>query len=76
MKNALKELTPEQIKFICEECGIEEDALFEMNDDDIYDKVYDVMCDIECAETPVDDTPITDRCQMASDIVTVLGEAL
>ena len=76
MKSALKELTPEQIKFICTECGIEEDALFEMNDDDIYDKVYDVMCDIECAETPTDDTPITDRCKTASDIVTVLGEAL
>ena len=42
----------------------------------MYDHVYDVMCDIELAEIPDDDSEESERCAMASDIVTELGNAL
>ncbi len=76
MKEVLKELSPQQIDFICFECQIDEKDLFEMDDDTLYDKVYDKMCDIECAETPTDGSPLSLRCAMASDLVTILGETL
>lgn len=76
MKEVLQSLTEEQIEFICKECNIAKDKLFDMDDDALYDKVYDVMCDIEIAETPSSDEPLTERCQMASDLVTILGNTL
>ena len=76
MKEVLKDLTEEQIGFICKECGISEDELLAMDDDTLYDKVYDVMCDIECAETPSSNEPLSERCAMASELVTVLGNTL
>ena len=42
----------------------------------LYEKVYDVMCDIECVETPSSDEPLTYHCQMAADLVTILGNTL
>ncbi|MCD8343338.1 MAG: hypothetical protein LUC19_02995 [Oscillospiraceae bacterium] len=47
-----------------------------MDDDELYDSVYDIMCDIEIAELGGDDEPESERCEMASDIVTILGNAL
>lgn len=76
MNDAIRKLTDEQLKFIEQELGFDKAALLDMSDDELYNKVYDVMCDIECAETPTDDTPITEHCKMAADIVTILGEAL
>lgn len=76
MKEVLKDLTKKQIKFICKECNITKEELFAMDDDTLYDKVYDVMCDIEIAETPSSDDPLTEHCKMASDLVTVLGNTL
>ena len=76
MREVLKELTNEQIGFICKECGITEDELYVMDDDMLYDRVYDVMCDIECAETPSSNDPLTHHCQMAADLVTILGNTL
>ena len=76
MREVLKELETEQIEFICKECKITEDELFAMDEDALYDDVYDVMCDIECAETPSNDEPLTDHCQMAADLVTILGNTL
>lgn len=35
-----------------------------------------IMCDIEIAELSGDDEPESERCKMASGIVTVLGNAL
>jgi len=76
MREVLKELKTEQIEFICKECRITKDELFAMDEDALYDDVYDVMCDIECAETPSNDEQLTDHCQMAADLVTILGNTL
>ena len=80
MRDALKELTQEQVSFICAECSVTEDELFSMDEDTLYDKVYDVMCDIEVDETmaSIDEGEVeeSERCILASDIVTILGNAL
>ena len=76
MTEVLKTLEQEYIEFICYECGITEDELFGMDNDALYDRVYDVMCDIECAETPSDDAPLTKRGEMAEYLVTELGNTL
>ena len=76
MREVLKDLTGEQIKFICKECGITEEELYAMDDDTLYDQVYDVMCDIECAETPSSNEPLSEHCQMAADLVSILGNTL
>lgn len=77
MVEAAKELSDAQIHFICRECNITKDQLMQMDEDTLYDVVYDAMCDIEIAEVPsFDDEPESDRCIMASDIVTLLGNAL
>ena len=76
MREALKKLKKKQIEFICEECGITEDQLFAMDEDELYDKVYETMCDIECAETPSTNEPLSEHCAMASNLVTILGNTL
>lgn len=76
MKEALDKLTAEQIDFICAECQISKEELFTLDEDALYDRVYDVMCDIELTEIPADDSEESERCEMASDIVTELGNAL
>ena len=76
MKKALCNLTSEQITFICAECNITNGELLTMSEDDLYDKVYDVMCDIELEEIPDDGKEESDRCKIASSIVTELGNAL
>jgi hypothetical protein len=77
MKQALQELSPEQIKFICDECSVTEERLREMDDDELYTDVYDKMCDIEIDEVcGSEDGEDTERCALASDIVTILGNSL
>lgn len=76
MKEALDKLTAEQTDFICAECQISKEELFTLDEDALYDRVYDVMCDIELTEIPADDSEESERCEMASDIVTELGNAL
>lgn len=77
MKDALKNLSKEQIDFICNECTITKEKLFAMDEDNLYDNVYEKMCDIEidevCENGGGDET---ERCSIASDIVTILGNAL
>lgn len=77
MKQALEKLSAEQIRFIYNECNITEEELLVMSEDELYDRVYDVMCDIELEELPDSDSEKeSERCEMASDIVTELGNAL
>lgn len=76
MKDALNELEPFQIAFICKECEISEEELFSLDDEQLYDRVYDVMCDIEMEESPDNDEPENERCETASGIVSLLGESL
>lgn len=76
MREVLKDLTGEQIEFICKECNITEDELRAMDEDMLYEQVYDVMCDIECAETPASNEPLSKHCEMASELVTILGNTI
>lgn len=62
MGEGRKELSAEQIRFICQECNITEKELFAFDDDELYDRVYEVMCDIEIAEIPDNDEPEGERC--------------
>jgi translation initiation factor 2 beta subunit (eIF-2beta)/eIF-5 len=48
-----------------------------MSDEDLYDKVFEKMCDIEIDTIPDDEyEEESDRCKMASDIVTLLGNSI
>ena len=73
---SIHDLTDAQMKFICEETSMAMDEIYGLSEDDLYYKVYDIMCDIEMAEIPADDEPLSERCEIASDIVTVMGNAL
>lgn len=77
MKNALKKLSKEHIVFICDECSVSEDELLSLDDDTLYDEVYEKMCDIEIDEVCSNDgEEETERCRIASDIVTILGNTI
>ena len=77
MKKALKKLNKEQIVFICDECSVSKDELFNMDDDTLYDEIYEKMCNIEIDEVcSNDDGEETERCRIASDIVTILGNTI
>lgn len=76
MVNAIKTLTDKQIEFICNACSITKDELFSM-DEEALNMVYDTMCDIEIDEVcSADSDQDSERCEIASDIVTVLGNTL
>lgn len=77
MKEVLNQLSKEQIEFICDECSVTEEYLMGMDEDTLYDEVYEKMCDIEIDEVfDRDGEEDTKRCSMASDIVTLLGNTL
>ena len=77
MKEVLKELGSEEIQFICKECLVTEEQLFAMSEDELYDSVYEVMCNIEIDEVcSADGEEESERCEIASDIVTAFGNAL
>ena len=77
MKEALDELDAAQIDFICKECEISKEKLHSLDEDELYDLVYDDMCDIELEEiSAADDVKESERCEIASSIVTALGNAL
>ena len=73
MDSWLKNLSDEQIDFICNELRFSKEDLYSMDEDMLYDKVYDPMCDIEIAEIPSDDSEETEHCRNVSEIVTVMG---
>ena len=72
LMKALEETTETQIKFICDELKISYGGLQNATEEQLED-IYDIMCDIETAETPAGDEPLSDRCKIASDIVTLWG---
>lgn len=77
MKEAIIKLNKIQIDFICKECKITDKELMEMTEDTIYDKVYEEMCAIEIYEVCSNENDKdTERCELASDIVTILGNTL
>ena len=79
MSEVLQYLTDEQKLFLKSELGFDEQALSSMNDDELYDKVYDPLCVIEEVETVAAEMNVralSDRGRIAADIVTTLGNAL
>lgn len=76
LHESLSDMNESQIQFICDETGMEKSDLFRLDEDDLYNIVYDTMCDIEIAETPLDDSPLTQHCKTASSIVTIMGNAI
>lgn len=76
IKDAIKKLTAEQLEFIFDECSVSPDELPDMSDEELYDKVFEKMCDIETDSIPDDDEEEeSDRCKIASDIVTVFSNS-
>ena len=75
-KTGVESLEDEQIAFIEEELGVTGEDIAGYTDDELNEKVYEPMCDIEIEEAPLDDAEESERCKMASEIVTVLGNAL
>jgi hypothetical protein len=79
VKEAIQYLTDEQLAFIEKEFGFNEQALLAMDEDSLYDKVYDECCAIEEIETVAADDSHADlskRGELAADIVTILGNTL
>ena len=76
MVEVIQKLDSAAIGFICEECAITPEELYAMDENTVYDVVYDTMCDIECAETPFLNEPLTWHCAMAADLVTILGNTI
>lgn len=73
-RSAIHNLTQPQIAFICNERSLSKEQLFSMTEEEL-DDVYEAMCEIEITETP-ESGELSDRCKLASDIVTVMGNAL
>lgn len=76
MKEVLPMLTAEQLKFISEECGIDTNTLFHMSEEDLEECIYERMCDIEAESVPNEGEEESERCILASDIVTILGNTI
>ena len=77
MKEVLHEFKKDQIDFICKRRNVTMEELYEMDEDALYDVVYEKMCDVEVEEVcNSSGESESDRCEMASDIVTLLGNTL
>lgn len=75
-EEALTNLTEDQLEFIRKEFEITDEELFSQSEDSI-GELYEALCDIEIAEAPVsNDEEESERCKIASSIVTVLGNAI
>lgn len=76
-KNGVSALKRRHFDFILKELGISKDDLMSFDDDELNEKVYEPMCEIEISEIPInDDDPETERCRLSSEIVTLLGNSL
>ena len=75
-KAGVERLDDEQIAFIEDELGVTGEDMSGYTDDELNEKVYEPMCDIEIEEAPADDGEESERCAMASEIVTILGNSL
>ena len=70
-------LEEDHFAFIEDELHIGRDEMKDFDDEEFNDRIYEPMCEIEIEEVPDDDDePESERCIMASDIVTVLGNSL
>lgn len=77
LKIMLKDTSTEQIKFICREMNITENALHAMGEEEL-GHVYDYLCDIEVDEVSAfpEGEKLSERGNMAAGIVTLWGNAM
>lgn len=76
MREYFKLLNTEQKEFILKEFRIEEEQIFEMSEDSLYD-LYDNICGIEVDETlEAEEGPLSERGKMAVSIIDVVGNAM
>jgi len=72
MREAFAQLDLEAVEFLYYEFSLSENEFLAMTEDDL-DDLYDQLCEIEHAETPSDNTPLTERGKMVESIVTIVG---
>ena len=72
MREAFSQLNQEAIAFLYKEFSLTEKEFLAMTEDDLV-CLYDKLCDIEHAETPSDDSPLTERGEMVESIITIVG---
>lgn len=72
-----KKLSRKYIKYLEQEFNTTKDEIASW-DEDKWDEIYDALCDIEIEELAglTDDEEESDRCKAASDLVTLLGNAI
>ncbi len=75
-KSGVEQMGKEHFDFIETELGISPDEILDFTDEEMNERIYEPMCDIEIVEIPKDDSEESNRCVIASDIVTILGNSM
>lgn len=75
MKEVVEELTNQQFDFIEKEFGLTKENLLSMTENEI-GELYDKVCDIELTELGENAENVSERCSIAADIVTLLGNTI
>lgn len=73
MNEKLKTLGENEIKLICKEMGISKQDLYELDEDGLME-VYDVILDIEMEEDMKNPSKLSEKGQLAANILSVIGE--
>ena len=74
--DTIKTLDEEHLNFICEVWNKDKDFVLSRTNDDDYDELYDILCDIEVEETEKaddNDTDLSKRGKLAENLVTIIG---
>ena len=71
MNEKLKGLGDKEIKLICTEMGITKQALLELDEDGLME-VYDVILDIEMEEDMKNPSKLSERGQLAANILSAI----
>ena len=72
MRDSFSQLDPSATKFLLQEFALSLEEFNKMSEDDLGD-LYDQLCEIEHAETPSNNSPLTARGSMVEYIVTIVG---
>lgn len=74
LQETISKMTETQIEFICSESNITAEELRTASEEKL-DEIYDLLCDIECEETP-DEGELSHRGKLAVDLVSLMGNAI
>lgn len=73
MNEKLKTLSESEIKLICQEMGMSKQDLYELDEDGLME-VYDVILDIEMEEDMKNPNKLSEKGQLAANILSAIGE--